>query len=183
MVGSSFQSVDRVHFHVYREKVQPELLFKVFPGLNRENTSVRFLMEYVFGPLGSTISFKEHESLENPFLFVMELLWGQAYIERAGIQEYVAVMTFSIEVQRAGELGVSLLHRQSEERRYWRGWYRWGGVFGTVGRGRLATNCMSCCSCAVRAARVELMLLSETCCLSVSSCRWCCRYLKASAMP
>jgi len=60
-----------------------------------------------------------------------------------------------------------------------------GGVFGMAGRGRegLATNCMSCCSCAVRAAKVELMLLSETCCLSVSSCKWCCKYPKASAMP
>ena len=60
-----------------------------------------------------------------------------------------------------------------------------GGVFGTAGRGRggLATNCVSCCSCAVRAARVELMLFSETYCLSMSSCRWCCRYPKVSAMP
>ena len=43
-----------------------------------------------------------------------------------------------------------------------------GGVFGTAGRGGLATNCMSCCSCIVKAARVELILLSETCCLFVS---------------
>jgi len=60
-----------------------------------------------------------------------------------------------------------------------------GGVFGTARkeRGGLATNCVSCCSYTVRAAKVELMLLSETCCLSVSSCRWCCRYPKASATP
>ena len=60
-----------------------------------------------------------------------------------------------------------------------------GGVFGTAGRerGGLATNCVSCCSCVVKTARVELMLLLETCCLSVSSCRWCCRYPKALAMP
>ena len=50
-------------------------------------------------------------------------------------------------------------------------------------RGGLATNCVSCCNCAVRAAKVELMLLSETYCLSMSSCRWCCRYPKASATP
>ena len=56
-----------------------------------------------------------------------------------------------------------------------------GGVFGMAGGGGLATNCVSYCSCMVRAARVELMLLSETCCLSMSSCRWCCRYPKASA--
>jgi len=35
--------------------------------------------------------------------------------------------------------------------------------------GGLATNCMSYCSCVVRAARVVLILLSEMCCLSVSS--------------
>ena len=58
-----------------------------------------------------------------------------------------------------------------------------GGVFGAARRerGGLATNCVSCCNCAVRAAKVELMLLSETCCLSVSSCRWCYRYPKALA--
>ena len=43
------------------------------------------------------------------------------------------------------------------------------GVFSTAGRVGLATNCVSCCSCAVRAARVVLMLFSEMCYLSVSS--------------
>jgi len=46
-----------------------------------------------------------------------------------------------------------------------------GGVFGTARGGGLATNCVSCCSYVVRAARVELILLSETCCLSISFCR------------
>ena len=38
-----------------------------------------------------------------------------------------------------------------------------GGVFDMAGRGRegLATNCVSCCSCVVRAVRVKLMLFSE----------------------
>ena len=57
-----------------------------------------------------------------------------------------------------------------------------GGVFGMAREGGLATNCVSCCSCVVRAARVELMLLLEICCLSVSSCRWYCRYPKTLAM-
>jgi len=74
VVGSSFQSVDCVCFRICRKEVQPELLFKVSPGLNGENASVCFLTEYVFGPLGGTISFEERESPENPFLFVMELL-------------------------------------------------------------------------------------------------------------
>jgi len=76
VVGSSFQSVDHVRFRVCREEVQPELLFKVSPGLDGENASIRFLTEYVFGPLGSTTSFEECESPENPFLFVVELLRG-----------------------------------------------------------------------------------------------------------
>jgi len=76
VVGSSFQSIDRVRFRVYREEVQPELLFKVSPGLDGENASVCFLTEYVFGPLGGMTSFEECESPENPFLFVVELLWG-----------------------------------------------------------------------------------------------------------
>jgi len=76
VVGSSFQSVDRICFCICREEVQPELLFKVSPGLNGENASVRFLMEYIFRPLGGTTSFEERESPENPFLFIVELLWG-----------------------------------------------------------------------------------------------------------
>jgi len=74
VVGSSFQSVDRVRFCVCREEVQPELLFKVSLGLDGENASVHFLTEYVFRPLGGTTSFEERESPENPFLFIVELL-------------------------------------------------------------------------------------------------------------
>jgi len=76
VVGSSFQSVDHVRFRVCREEVQLELLFKVSPGLDGENAGVRFLMEYIFGPLGGTTSFEECKSPENSFLFVMELLRG-----------------------------------------------------------------------------------------------------------
>jgi len=48
------------------------------------------------------------------------------YIERAGVQECMAVVMFSIEVQGAGELGACPLHWQSRGQRHWRGWYRWG---------------------------------------------------------
>jgi len=37
------------------------------------------------------------------------------------------------------------------------------------GGGELTTSCVSCCSYAVKATRVVLMLFSETFCLSVSS--------------
>jgi len=76
VVGSPFQTVDHVCFHVCREEVQPELLFKFSLGLDGENASVHFLMEYVFGPLGGTTSLEEHEGPEDPFLFVLELLRG-----------------------------------------------------------------------------------------------------------
>jgi len=56
--------------------VQLELLFKFSPDLDGENTCVRFLTEYIFGPLGGTISLKECEGPKDPFLFIMELLWG-----------------------------------------------------------------------------------------------------------
>jgi len=76
VVGSSFQSVDRVHFYVCREEVQPELLFEFSPGLDGENASVCFLMEYVFRPLGCTTSLEECEGPEDPFLFIIKLLRG-----------------------------------------------------------------------------------------------------------
>ena len=56
--------------------MQPELLFKFSPGLDGENASVRFLMEYVFGPLGSMTSLEERKGPEDSFLFIMELLQG-----------------------------------------------------------------------------------------------------------
>jgi len=49
--------------------------------------------------------------------------------------------------------------------------------------GRLATSCVSCCNCTVKAARVVLMLFLEMFYLFVSLWRWCCRYPKTSAMP
>jgi len=56
-------------------------------------------------------------------------------------------------------------------------------VFDTDRGGELATSYMSCYSCAVKAARVMLMLFLEMFCLSVNWWRWCCRYPKASAIP
>ena len=56
--------------------MQLELLLRFSPGLDRENASVCFLMEYVFGPLGGITSLEEREGLEDPFLFVIELLQG-----------------------------------------------------------------------------------------------------------
>ena len=105
MVEGAFQSIDCVRFCVNREEVNPELLFKVFPYWDGENTNVRFLMEYVFGPLSSTTAFEECEGPENSLLFIVKLLWGQVDVEGAGVQECMAIVTFSAEVQRKEELG------------------------------------------------------------------------------
>jgi len=76
VVGGAFQSIDCICFCINREEVKLELLLKISLDLNRENASVCFLTKHVFGPLGSTTSFEEHESPENPFFFIMKLLWG-----------------------------------------------------------------------------------------------------------
>jgi len=76
VVGSSFQDVDCICFHIHREEVNLELLFKVSLGLHGENTSVRFLMEDVLRLLGSMTTLEKHESPENFFLFVIKLFQG-----------------------------------------------------------------------------------------------------------
>jgi len=76
VVGGSFQSIDRIHFCINWEEVQPELLFKFSLGLDGKNASVRCLTKYIFGSLGGTTSLEEREGPENPFLFVLELLRG-----------------------------------------------------------------------------------------------------------
>ena len=124
VIGGSFQCIDCIHFHINREEINLELLFKVSLYLDRENTSVCFLMEYVFRPLDSTTVFEEYEGPENSLLFVMELLQDQMDVERAGVQEYAAVVTFSAKVQRTGKLGMCLSYCQSKERRHQRRWYR-----------------------------------------------------------
>jgi len=118
VVGGSFQSIHRIHFYVNKEEVDLELLFKVPPGLDEENTGVRFLAEHVFRPLGNATTFEECEGPEDFLLFVVELLWGQVDVERVGVQKCVAIVTFSAEVQRTGELGTYLSRYQSGRRRY-----------------------------------------------------------------
>jgi len=76
VVGGSFQSIDRVHFRVDREEVDLELLFEVPPGLDGEDTGIRFLTEHILGPLGGVTTFEKHEGPEDFLLFVMELFQG-----------------------------------------------------------------------------------------------------------
>jgi len=124
VVEDAFQNIDCVRFCVNREEVNPELLFKVTSCWDGENASVCFLTEHVFGPLGGMTAFKEYEGPENSLLFVVELLWSQADVERAGVQEYIAVVMFFTEVWRREELGTHLSYHWSRGWRYQRRWYR-----------------------------------------------------------
>jgi len=124
VIGGAFQSIDCVCFHVNWEEVNPELLLEVSPGSDGENAGVCFLTKHVFGPLGSTTTFKERESPKNPLFFVVELFRGQANVQRAGVQKRTAVMTFSAKVRRAEELGTHLSYCQSGGWRRRGGWYR-----------------------------------------------------------
>jgi len=85
MIGGAFQSIDYIHFHINWEEVNPELLLKVSPGSDGENASICFLTKHIFGPLGSMTTFEECESPKNPLFFVMELFWGQADVQGAGV--------------------------------------------------------------------------------------------------
>jgi len=106
VVGDAFQSIDCVCFHVNREEVKLELLLKISPGLDRENASVYFLTKHVFRPLSGTTSFEECESPENPFFFIVELLWGQADVEGAGVQKCAAVVSQKVTYLFCDELDI-----------------------------------------------------------------------------
>jgi len=80
VIGDVFQSIDCVRFCVNREEVDPELLLKVSPGLDRKDANVCFLTKYIFRLLGSTTAFEEHESPEDLLFFIVELVQGQAYV-------------------------------------------------------------------------------------------------------
>jgi len=77
-------------------------------------------MKHIFRLLGGTTSFEEHKSPENPFFFIVELLWGQVDVEGAGVQKCIAVVTFSAEVQRTRELRMCLSRHRSRGQRHWR---------------------------------------------------------------
>ena len=108
MVEGFFQSIDHDHFYVNKEEVNLKLLFKVSSGLDRENTSICFLTEHVFEPLGGMTTFKECESPESFLLFVIELLQGQVNVERTGVQECMAICH-----KLHSAISPSILHRFS----------------------------------------------------------------------
>ena len=85
MIGGAFQSIDCVRFCINWEEVNPELLLKVSPGSDGENTSVCFLTKHVFGPLGSMTTFEERKSPKNPLFFIVELFRDQVDVQGVGV--------------------------------------------------------------------------------------------------
>jgi len=104
-----------------------ELLFEVGPGSNWEDASVRFLAKKVLGPLRSTSILEEGKGPEDFFLVAGELLWGQAQIQRAGVEEGLSGTPFTREVWRRRKFWSHLLF----------GWGRWN-------RGRRADRRQRC---------------------------------------
>jgi len=96
----------------------PELLFKVSPGSNWEDASVRLLVKEVFGPLCSTSILKEGKGPEDFFLVASELLRGQVQIQHVGVEEGSSGTLFTREVWRRREFWPCPL--------FGRGGWHWG---------------------------------------------------------
>jgi len=94
-------------------------LFKVDLGLNWKNTSVCLLEKEVLRPLHSTFILEEGEGPEDFFLVVGELIWGQAQIQHAEVEEGSSGAPFTREVRGRGEFWPCSLFR-------WSGWSRGG---------------------------------------------------------
>jgi len=116
----------------------PELLFEVSPGSNWEDASVHLLAKEVLGPLCSMSILEEDKGPEDFFLVADELLWGQAQIQRAGVEEGSSGTPFAGEVWRRKEFWPRLLFarggqnwgRRADRRQRWGYWRRsdcWGG--------------------------------------------------------
>jgi len=78
IVQGAFQSVNSICFHIDQKELTPELLFKVSPGLDRKNASVRLLAKEVLGPLRSLSVFEKSEGPKDFLLITAELFQGQA---------------------------------------------------------------------------------------------------------
>jgi len=87
IVQRPLQSVDGVRFCIDWKELTLELLFEVGLGSNWEDASICLLVKEVLRPLCGTPILEEGEGPEDFFLVVGELLWGQAQIQYAGVEE------------------------------------------------------------------------------------------------
>jgi len=91
----------------------PELLFEVGPGSNRKDASVCLLVKEVLRPPRGSSIFEEGEGLEDFLLVAADLLWGQAQIEDARVEEGPTKTLFTREVWGREEFWPCSLFRQS----------------------------------------------------------------------
>jgi len=103
IVQKPLQSVDGVRFCIDWKELTLELLFKVGPGSNWEDTSVRLLVKEVLRLLRSTSILEEGKGPEDFFLIAGELLRGQVQIQHAGVEESSSGTPFAEEVWRKRE--------------------------------------------------------------------------------
>jgi len=78
IVQGAFQSINGVCFRIDWNKLTPELLFKVSPGLDRKDAGVCLLAKEVLGPPCSPSIFEKGKGPKDFLLVTAELLWGQA---------------------------------------------------------------------------------------------------------
>jgi len=113
IVQGPFQGIDCIRFCIDQKELTLELLFKVGPGLNGKNAGVCFLAKEVFRlPSGLSI-LEKSKSPEDFFLITTKLLWGQAQIQRTGVEESSTKTSFAGEVWEKGEFQPCLLFRRS----------------------------------------------------------------------
>jgi len=103
-------------------------LFEVDPELNWKNAGVCLLVKEVLGPFCSMSILEEGEGPEDFFLVIGELIWGQAQIQRAGVEEGLSGAPFAREVGGRGEFWPCSLFRRSGQSR--------GGRYNQRGRYR-----------------------------------------------
>jgi len=115
IVQRPLQSVDGIRFCIDWKELTLELLFEASPGSNWEDASFRLLAKKVLRPLCSTSILEEGESPEDFFLVADELLWGQAQIQHAGVEEGSSGTPFAREVWGRGEFWPYSLFRQSSQ--------------------------------------------------------------------
>jgi len=132
IVQRPLQSVDGVCFCIDWKELTLELLFEVGPGSNWEDASVHLLAKEVLGPLHGTSILEEGKGPEDFFLVAGELLWGQAQIQHAGVEEGLSGTPFTREVWRRREFWPHLLFgqggqnwgRRADRQQRWEYW-RW----------------------------------------------------------
>jgi len=128
IVQKPLQSIDGICFCINQKELTPELLFKVSPELNWENTSVCLLAKEVLRSLRSTFILEEGEGPEDFFLVTGELFQDQVQIQHAGVEEGSSRAPLAGKVWGRGEFWPCSLFRQSGwsrgERSNQRGRYR-----------------------------------------------------------